>query len=139
MSLKMKTLILLRGVQGCGKTSFATLIANALGAPMFAADDWFYKDDGSYEFVLEDLGRAHAKCKSNVEIAMGDEVEVIIVHNTFGTNKEIRPYAKMAEDHGYRLVSLVVENRHGNKDLHNVPQEVREAMADKIKNSIKLV
>lgn len=39
---------------------------------------------------------------------------------------------------GYRVVSLVVENRHGNRDVHNVPDEVKGKQEQRIKNSLKL-
>jgi hypothetical protein len=30
--------------------------------------------------------------------------------------------------YGYRVFSIVVENRHGGKDIHNVPQDALDAM-----------
>jgi len=50
------------------------------------------------------------------------------VANTFTTDKEIKPYKELAERYGYMLMSIIVENRHGNKSIHGVPEETMEAM-----------
>ncbi len=38
----------------------------------------------------------------------------------------MEPYLKLAEKYDYKVVSLIVENRHGNKSVHNVPDETME-------------
>lgn len=48
----------------------------------------------------------------------------------------MKPYLDMAEIYGYRVVSLVVENRHGNSSVHGVPEETMKKMEDRF--SIKL-
>lgn len=138
-----KYLILISGVQGAGKTTLAKLLTASTGditsSVMFAADDYFYQPDGSYVFDPDKLGTAHRVCFENTERAMSEQVERVIVHNTFSREKEITPYAELAEWHKYKLISVVVENRHGNKDVHGVPQEVREAFAQRIKSRLKLL
>lgn len=131
----------MRGVQGCGKTTLAHAICDGhVDAVVYAADDYFDQPDGTYLFDADKLYAAHKTCQRNTETAMEvAHTQLIIVTNTFATERELKPYVALAEKHGYRLTSVVVENRHGNKDVHNVPQEVREAIAGKIKNSIKLV
>ena len=64
------------------------------------------------------------------------EVELIVVSNTAITEKELKPYYELAEQYGYQVTSLIVENRHGGISEHNVPQ----GTIDKMKNrfSIKL-
>jgi hypothetical protein len=37
-------------------------------------------------------------------------------------------YYKLAERYGYRVHSLIVENRHGGINEHNVPEEKLEQM-----------
>lgn len=141
-----KDLILLRGVQGSGKTSLAKLIEGlALGASptaealAFAADDYFYQEDGSYKFDPDQLHRAHKLCLNKTIAAMAAGESVVIVHNTFSRASELTPYMKAAEEHGYRTFSIIVENRHGGVDVHSVPQEVREDFAKRIKASTKLI
>jgi len=55
----------------------------------------------------------------------------IVVSNTSTTEKEMEPYLKLAEKYDYKVVSLIVENRHGNKSVHNVPDETMEKMRNR--------
>jgi hypothetical protein len=40
-------------------------------------------------------------------------------------------YYKMASQHGYRVYSLIVENRHGGVNEHGVPGEKLEQMKNR--------
>jgi predicted kinase len=122
----MKTLVLLRGLPGSGKSTVAELITNR----NVAADDYpgLYTEEG---FQPSLLGRAHDWCREIVETWMHYGEELIAVHNTFTTEKEMAPYYFIAEAFGYRIVSLVVENRHGNKSIHGVPDETMKKMGER--------
>jgi len=129
----MKELILLRGLPGAGKSSFANLIWQS--GVIFEADKYFYDKEGNYNFDATKLHAAHKWCQSQVEDAMktnsksnGLYYSEIIVSNTSTTEKELEPYLKLAEKYDYIVISLVVENRHGNKSVHNVPEETLEKM-----------
>ena len=52
----------------------------------------------------------------------------IVVSNTFTQEWEMKPYFEMAEKMGVEVTVLVVENYHGGKSIHNVPQEAVNAM-----------
>jgi hypothetical protein len=43
----------------------------------------------------------------------------------------------MAADHGYMVFSIIVENRHGGKNTHNVPTETLEKMKNRFE--LKLI
>lgn len=119
-------------------TTFARTLCDSIpNTCMFAADDYFEKD-GTYRFDPSKLGVAHAECLSNTEQALRAGRSVI-VHNTFSSTRELRPYLTLAESLGVRATVLVVENHHGNKDVHSVPQDVRENVAKRLHNSIKLI
>ena len=134
-----KTLYILRGVSGCGKTTLARALASSLpNAAAHAADDYHYDEDGNYNFKFENLGKAHKQCQNNVARDMRLGLDSIIVHNTNTSEKETKPYTDLAEEFGYRVVSLVVENLHGNKDVHNVPQEVRDGQERRLRDSLRL-
>ena len=62
----------------------------------------------------------------------------IIVSNTSTTEKELQPYLELAKKYDYKVVSLIVENRHGNKDIHGVPEETLVKMENRFKQNIKL-
>ncbi len=74
----------------------------------------------------------------NVRPAMDIGYDRVIVSNTSTSEKEIKPYLDLANDYGYQVVSLVVENRHGNDSIHSVPQETRDAQERRLRNSLKL-
>ncbi|AXQ66649.1 ATPase [Vibrio phage vB_VpS_PG07] len=136
----MKTLYLIRGVSGSGKTTMAKTLEAALpDSVAYAADDFFNDAQGNYNWERKQLGRAHNWCVSQVARALADtHVENVIVHNTFSTDKEMRPYIEMAEDFGARIVSLAVENRHGNCSVHNVPEATLERQRRCLRDSLKL-
>lgn len=136
----MKTLYILRGVSGSGKTTLAKTLESQLPlAVAFSADDYHYDKDGNYNFSFKNLNKAHQSCQTLVEQFLQDDIcENVIVHNTLTTDKEVRVYTDLAEKYNAKVVSLVVENRHGNKNVHDVPSEVLKNQEKKLLNSIKL-
>lgn len=123
-----KQLVILRGLPGSGKTTLAKFLEEEIsGAIAVCADDYFETREG-YVFKVEELGNAHAYCQGKVNEMMEEAVPVIVVHNTSTTMKEMRPYLKMAEEHGYQVTSVIVENRHGNGSVHRVPTETINKM-----------
>jgi hypothetical protein len=40
-------------------------------------------------------------------------------------------YFKLAEKYGYKVVSLIVENRHGSQNIHGVPEEKLKIMKNR--------
>lgn len=117
-----KTLYLIRGLPGSGKSTLAKTMAEALGAEHFEADQYFYDESGNYNFDPQRLYRAHMWCQDCTQAAMVAG-KCVIVSNTFTAEKELKPYLQLASMLGYQVVSLIVENRHGNSSIHNVPQE----------------
>jgi predicted kinase len=124
----MKRLWLIRGVPGSGKSTAAHYLAN--GNPVFSADMWFEKD-GEYKFNPAELGKAHENCRKTTEQAMLGEVSDIFVTNTFTREWEMEEYFKLAQSYGYFVFSLVVENRHGEKNVHGVPSDKVKEMKDR--------
>jgi predicted kinase len=135
-----KTLYILRSVSGAGKTTLAKAWEESLpNSVAIAADDYWYDKEGNYNFDITRLGDAHKNCQFKVKRAMMVlKRDNIIVHNTNTSEKEIKPYLELADMFGYKVVSLVVENRHGNKNVHDVPDFVLERQENNLRNSIKL-
>jgi predicted kinase len=129
----MKALILLRGLPGSGKST----LANQLSPNICEADMYFMRN-GKYEFDMNLLPAAHMWCRMRCEDFMKDDQSTIVVSNTLTSEKELKPYVELAEKYGYQIISLVVENRHGNKSIHDVPDETLNRMEDRLRNSIKL-
>lgn len=127
----MKTLYLVRGVPGSGKSTFA----KSLGGTHFETDSYFMVD-GEYKFDFTKLKEAHKWCQDSVNTSMilnhtTGSHEVIVVSNTFTQEWEMKPYFEMAESWGYRVFSIIVENRHGGVNEHGVPEDKIEVMKNR--------
>ena len=122
----MKELYLLRGLPGSGKST----LAKSLGGKHLEADMYFIDSEGEYKFDAAKLKKAHNWCQSNTELAMALG-EKIVVSNTFTQEWEMKPYFELAEKYGYRVYSLIVENRHGGVNEHGVPEESLQKMEDR--------
>jgi phenolic acid decarboxylase len=55
----------------------------------------------------------------------------IVVSNTFTQEWEMEVYYKLAEQYGYRVYSLIVENRHNGINEHGVPEDKLEQMRNR--------
>ena len=69
---------------------------------------------------------------------MKKQVEKIVVNNTFTSERELQPYLDLARQFGYKVFSVVVENRHGGTNTHNVPEATLEKMRNRLIENIKL-
>lgn len=134
----MKTLILLRGLPGSGKSTFANLMWDTYA--ICEADKFFYDKEGNYNFDATKLSDAHKWCRDEVETRMKDnEVNPqyypeIVVSNTSTMENELKPYYNLAKQYNYMVFSLIVENRHGESEktnIHNVPKETIEKMKNR--------
>jgi predicted kinase len=135
-----KTVLLLRGASGSGKSTLADLLASNEGWVRVCADDYFTDASGNYNFDASKLGVAHAQCQELFMYWLNHtNVDCIIVANTNTKEKDFAFYEKAAKEYGAMFVSLIVENRHGNSDVHRVPSFTKEHQAKNIMNSIKLV
>jgi NEDD4-binding protein 2 len=124
----MKTLFLVRGVPGSGKST----LVEALAAWDISADDYHTDADGNYNWKPENVKKAHQWCQREVESAMqSNDIAHISVHNTFTQEWEMKPYFDLAKQYGYRVTTLIVENRHGSTNVHNVPEETIQKMKDR--------
>lgn len=137
----MKTLFLIRGIPGSGKTHTANLLSENGKYPVLSADMFFEDSEGRYNWNASKIKDAHAWCKTQCESYMIDgedstyylnvQREKIFVANTFTQEWEFEDYFRLAEKYGYAIVSLIVENRHGNKNIHNVPEETLVKMKER--------
>lgn len=128
----MKELILLRGICGAGKSTLAKLITDNV----YEADMYF-EHDGEYKFDPTKLKQAHEWCRTMVKSSMLCEQEKIVVSNTFTQEWEMQPYFELAKQYGYRIHSVIVENRHGGINAHGVPDDKLEVMANRFEIKLK--
>ncbi|EKH6153893.1 hypothetical protein O8H85_002878 [Escherichia coli O157] len=104
-----KMLYIVRGLPGSGKSTLANALSLEGLYPHFENDMFWYDDDGNYNWDASKVTLAAKWCKDNVEDMM-----------------------RMGYDR------IVVENRHGNKSIHDVPDKVVDRMERQLKNCIKL-
>lgn len=119
MNTTGKTLIILRGLPGSGKSTFAQFFEEKVNkASAFEADQYI---NYSKEWTIDKAKEAHRLCREDAEEEMKQGVSTIIVSNTSTQEWEMEPYEQMAEKYGYRVFHLIVENRHNGVSEHQVP------------------
>ena len=126
-------LILLRGLPGSGKSALAALLSENRKYPVHSIDQYFTDNEGHYQFRFEENHVAYALCEKNTLQSLKSGIDKIFVDNTFTQEWELEPYLKMAADFNYYLFVVTVENRHGNKNIHQVTNEQLRKMAEKYK------
>ena len=130
-----KVLTLVRGLPGSGKSTFANTITNQFS--VCEADKFFYDEEGNYNFDATKLREAHEWCRNAVETRMKDNqanpqfYPEIVVSNTFTQKWEMEAYYKLAEQYGYKVFSIIVENRHDGVNQHGVPADKLEQMKNR--------
>jgi len=127
-----KSLVILRGLPGSGKSTLAKLF----NAPICCADDYLYVN-GKYVWTQPGVIKAHALCEEKCKRLMISQEPLIIIANMCVKPRDMRPYTKLAEEFGYRVFSVIVENRHEGKNEHNVSEEMLKNIAERFQ--IKLM
>lgn len=128
-----KELFLVRGLPGSGKST----LAKALGGVHLEADMYFTDPQtGEYKFDPSKIKSAHEWCRDMTEMNMKSGRERIVVSNTFTQDWEMEPYFDLSKNHGYRVYSLISENRHGGTNVHGVPPDKLNLMRSRF--SVKL-
>ena len=72
--------------------------------------DKYFTYEGKYEFDVTKLKDAHDWCQNAVRVFMENKNKRVVVSNTFTQEWEMKPYFEMAEHHGYKIFSIVIEN-----------------------------
>ena len=121
----MKTLYIVRGLPGSGKSSLAKKVTELV----YSADDFFTNKKGEYNFNAKLLGKAHEWCWGKVRDAMFLGVNAVAVANTFTQAWEAEKYYQIAEEYGYSVFVIECQNDFGN--VHDVPQESIDAMKER--------
>lgn len=118
---KLPVLVLVRGASGAGKSTFADLLSDDVESA-----DKYLMEDGVYKWAAHKLNWAHTCCEEAVKRKMIDRVDRIVVANTFTKARELKAYQALAKEFNYRIFTVIVENRHGSKNVHDVPEEMVE-------------
>jgi predicted kinase len=133
----MKTLYIVRGIPGSGKSTFAKRLVEHDFLVCESDKIYIDKETGEYNFDFSKIKDAHKFCQETVETYMKDSLvndqfyREIAVSNTFTQEWEMEPYIKLAEKYGYMVFTVIVENRHGGKNIHGVPEDKLQIMKDR--------
>lgn len=122
MTDTQKDLFLIRGLPGAGKTTFAEALMQE-GDVLVATDDFLMNDQGEYEWSPEKLKEAISLSHTKAQEAMKQGVSRIFVPAVFDKAEHMQQYYALAGQYGYRVFSIVVENRHGGTSIHPVSEE----------------
>lgn len=115
-------LILVRGVPGSGKSTFAK---NVFSGAFHIENDMFHVKDGKYQFDRSRQKDAVAWCMDMCDTALRNGMDVV-VSNTFTKVRYVMAYARLASEHG---ADLTVYRMNGSfENSHSVPKEVFENM-----------
>ena len=122
-----RTLYILRGAPGSGKSHLANTIApgNAI-----SADDWFHQEAAkkktTYEKIWspEHLDIAHAWCLDQIIQRLDAGYSKVAVANVFAKSAYMKPYLAAAVKNRYTPFVIRCDNNFGN--THGVEQEVVE-------------
>ncbi len=122
----MRDLILIRGLPGSGKSTFAqrllqSYLDQGVDAVHFEADQFFVNEEGEYVWDGMKIGEAHAWCQSKTFQALEND-KTVIVSNTFTVKKELQVYFDMIHQHGQNPTVLVMQSNFGS--VHGVPDAV---------------
>jgi predicted kinase len=132
----MKELFLLRGLPGAGKSTLAKMLVGGKDYCHKEADMYFVDRVGNYTFNPSQLKDAHKWCQDEIEFAMKYDHSPVVVSNTFTQEWEMEYYYDLAKEYGYRVYSLIVENRHSGVNSHGVPEEKLVQMKNRFEISL---
>jgi predicted kinase len=129
-----KTLILLRGLPGSGKSTFAAILSEDGKYPVYCIDDYFTDPKtGTYTFDFANNFKAYRDCEERTEKSMQSQKKKIIVENVFSLEWEMEPYFQLAKTYAYQVHVMTMENRHGGENIHGIDREKTQRIADKFK------
>jgi predicted kinase len=122
----MNCLVLVRGLPGSGKSTFAQALA-LTGFQHYEAD-MVHMVDGQYKFDPERVAEAHGWCLDMATAAL-ESGKSVVVSNTFTRLWEMEPYKAVAKRLGVQTHIVVMSGQWGS--IHGVPADVLDRMRDR--------
>jgi len=93
-----KTVYILRGVSGSGKSTYAAELAKQHRYTVICSADAYFIDEGNnYNWNPKYLRQAHEWCYNNFRTALTKEAEYVILDNTNTRLREFEKYIRLAK------------------------------------------
>lgn len=127
--MSSKILIILQGLPGSGKSTLARKLIEEGKASEHCEADHYMTERGKYVFKPSKLGFAHNACRTHVEHAMQQGLNVI-QSNTNVKRGELNAYFDLAEHYGYKVKVIKMKNQF--VSIHDVPQSSMDRMKDSL-------
>ncbi|TGK31578.1 ATP-binding protein [Leptospira yasudae] len=129
-----KSLILLRGLPGAGKSALAQVLSENGKYPVLSVDDYFTDPQTKeYRFDYRENHLAYKNCEERARNEAKKGTPKIFLDNTFTLEWELKPYFQIASEFGYTIFVATVENYHNGKNIHSIDDESLRKMASKYK------
>lgn len=129
---RKKLAIILRGLPGSGKSTFAREIADDRDDCVVFNADSYHMVDGEYRYSTEKAGWAHSQCLKAFTIQAIAGLGTLIVDNTNTSSLQMAPYVRVAEAFGYEIWILEMECSildSIRRNIHGVPEKTIRKMA----------
>ncbi len=132
---KLSGLVIVRGIPGSGKSTFAKRLVEAKrlydSADYFEAD-MFFERNGEYKFDPKHIGAAHNWCMTQTIKSVFRDNDLTVVSNTFTQWWEMEYYFKIGEEDNIPITIFRMTNEY--KNIHGVPDNVIEKMKNRFEN-----
>ena len=109
MEKRNQILIIVRGIPGSGKSTFAKEIVKMFpDDSVYWESDMFFMHNGVYCWKPNKVHLAHRWCQQKVEKSF-DAVDIVVVSNTFTTESEMKFYLDFAKENGISVQIVRME------------------------------
>lgn len=132
----MKELVILRGLPGSGKSTFARLLTLGRNGAIIENDQFMY-ENGLYIWKPSKLKSAVKHTNETLYKALKEELEIIVISNVNARPSDFEHYAEMGRKSGYKVSTIIVENRCNTKSRHNVEETTLKNMENNF--DVKLI
>lgn len=134
--MTVKTLTILRGLSGSGKSRVAKEMAKKTDAVVISTDDFWYDKDGNYNFDYSRIGEAHDDARKRAWELAEAGTPHIIIDNTNARWWEMFPYLELAKEFKYEIEVCMVGGLskedialYAARNIHNVPVDIIQRQA----------
>lgn len=130
-------LILIRGVPGTGKSTFAkSLLPKLTNGIHLEADMWFHKETGNYDYDGDFIKSAHRWCLNSTKIFLRNNHQVVVA-NTFITLDDTKEYIDFAKSNNIPIYVFTRMNAYGS--IHSVTAKKMQSVTSKLAHHYEIL